>query len=594
MAKKNTKQKKRFNFNKKLQSWRKKCDKIGKSLVKNINSLLLLRWNRLKFVRSGIVIWLVIALSLMLAGWHEITKFNNTLKNSRPVSSGVYTEGVVDKVTTINPLYAYTDSEKAASSLVFSGLMEYDNTGNIRGKLAKTWSHDTTGKNWSFKLNDNLKWSNGQNLTADDVKWTIDLIKNEKIKSPLFNDWKDVSIEAKGNKDIIFKLKEPYVYFPSSLTFGILPKHYFKNKDINQINSLFKYNLEDIPHSGPFAFAKKEESPTKTTWRFNSQPINNKSKAKNRQIILKAYASKDDLSKAMKSSEIGVAVNVGMDDIDDLQQSIRKLKLIKARSTDGVFAIFNNESSIGSDDTIRQALRLGLNRNEITRKLNVPKLDSPISRDIYKSIDDLDQPIYNLEEANRLLDQSGYKKINQSPYRQKNGAKLAIEMVSIKNSNYEQTAKLIAKQWGKLGVEVSLKLVNAGDIQQKYIIPRKYDVLVYQLHLGSNPDQSAYWSSSAIESGLNFANYKSRHADLALMAGRSNPDERMREARYLAFSKRWIDDNPAIALYQPYIYCLANPNFSSYETDQKINGLENRFYNAINWSAQTKKRLTTP
>jgi peptide/nickel transport system substrate-binding protein len=60
------------------------------------------------------------------------------------------------------------------SYLIFEPLLRYDQRGNIMPRLAESWSMSPDGKLWTFNLHKDVKWSNGEDFTSDDVKFTIE------------------------------------------------------------------------------------------------------------------------------------------------------------------------------------------------------------------------------------------------------------------------------------------------------------------------------------------------------------------------------------------------------------------------------------
>ena len=100
-------------------------------------------------------------------------------------------------------------------------------------------------------------------------------------------------------------------------------------------------------------------------------------------------------------------------------------------------------------------------------------------------------------------------------------------------------------------------------MQSTYLPHHEYDVLLYGISIGQDPDVFPYWHSSQVDvrsaNRLNFSEYKSVAADKALEAGRTRTDPAVRVAKYKPFLTAWRDDAPAIALYQPrYVYITRN------------------------------------
>lgn len=101
----------------------------------------------------------------------------------------MYAEGVSGKLETMNPILVRTPAEQSASRLIFSGLLSYDETGHLRGELAKSWRVENLGLRYVVELQPGVTWHDGKPLTADDVVFTVGLIKNQLVRSPLQPSW---------------------------------------------------------------------------------------------------------------------------------------------------------------------------------------------------------------------------------------------------------------------------------------------------------------------------------------------------------------------------------------------------------------------
>jgi peptide/nickel transport system substrate-binding protein len=170
-----------------------------------------------------------------------------------------------------------------------------------------------------------------------------------------------------------------------------------------------------------------------------------------------------------------------------------------------------------------------------------------------------------------------------------------LSVVTVRGADYEPAAKNLANQWEKLGIKVEFTAADPSSVQQNFVIPRAYDVLIYEFHIGVDPDVFAYWASSqATARGLNFANYKSTLADLSLTNARAQLDSAKRAVRYTDFVKRWLADAPAIALYQPNYYYLTADDVNGLSDDAPVFEKTSRFADVQNFTVEVNKFKTTP
>ena len=580
---------------------RRRLDKTTASIIGHCRKFILDRWDHIRLARRDVVIWLCLVLALIVGSFAQSIWYGSQVTTTAAAAGGTYAEGVVDKLTTISPLYANTATEQAASQLVYPGLLAYDEANKLTGALAETWSVDDSGKIWTVHLKPDLAWSDGQPLTAEDVVMTVKLMQNSQVSTSLSSSWQNITVQATDDRTITFTLPAVLMSFDTSLTFGILPKHVLEGKTALQISDLFIKNPEAVVGAGPFVYDSVETVGGQSIWHFKPNSHYCGGQPQLSELVIHTYASNDELLASLQRGEVNAISSVKVSDLSHLDRN--KFKVVQLKTADGVYAIFNTDGELTSNDTIRNALRLGLNRSalrdelaKVDGRLSKPAaLETPIAPGVYDSIDQLKQPDYSQQQAASMLDQAGWTIAKGAKYRTKGDQRLDINIVTIADTNYATVADLIAKQWQALGINATVKSVSASQAQQNYLMPRNYDVLVYQMHLGTDPDVYAFWSPTQISStGLNYANYSSRRAELALAAGRTNVNPAAREARYQSFVEMWLKDNPAIALYQPSLIEVMADNVDTLRSGNSLLDASNRFHGATDWTVNTRSVMTTP
>ena len=261
--------------------------------------------------------------------------------------------------------------------------------------------------------------------------------------------------------------------------------------------------------------------------------------------------------------------------------------------SDGMFAIFNNDQPVLKDPQVRQALVLGTNRQGIISAVSGRGhlLGGPLPL-VFVPGETAAQASFNREAAKAKLESVGWKLVGDK--RQKNGVNLELSVVAPNSSDYKLILDALSEQWKAIGVTVKPQLADTETIASDYLQPRAYDVLLYELAVGADPDVYAYWhSSQANAKGLNFANYRSGLADDALSSARARLDLALRTAKYKTFYEQWVKDTPAIALYQPMLSYVTTQNSMSIEKDKPIIDAAERYQNITRWSVLQKMVYTT-
>ena len=132
----------------------------------------------------------------------------------------------------INPAM---DEHGEINALIFDGLTDHDGNNQVIPRLAKSWDYDEETYTYTFHLEENVKWHDGEAFTAEDVKFTIEAIMDPENESENAPDYEDVEeITVIDDYTIAFRLKAPNVAFLDYMTMPILPKHLLKGEDMQE------------------------------------------------------------------------------------------------------------------------------------------------------------------------------------------------------------------------------------------------------------------------------------------------------------------------------------------------------------------------
>jgi peptide/nickel transport system substrate-binding protein len=589
-----------------LKLTRKNIDRRQRAILRHGRKFLMQRWDNLRTSRREVVGWLLLVVVLVAIGCLQTVLYTRGQETIAATDGGIYAEGVVDKISTINPLYVTTDAERAASGLVYSSLLKLDETGTLCPELAVSYEISNDGKTYTIQLRDNVKWSDGQNFSANDVVLTIELMKNPSVESPLFDRWKNIEVKKSDDLEVIFTRRDALVSFPFMLDFGVLPSHILKDIEPAEIKSTFLAGPTKIVGTGPFSYRSTETLGNgQTIFKFTANKRYFRGEPRLSTLTIQTYETSADLLQGFRANEINVAAGLSA------RQAAQSLdmsdtNLIQTPLGDGVFALFNNDGEFTRQVSMREALRLGIDRSAVRRAVTlksekgleleaVSALETPLTRGLMETIDQLKQPEYDIQAAEKKLDAAGWK-LNSTGKRVRKNQQLILNIVTVEGADYEPAAKNLAEQWQKLGIEIELIVTDPASVQQNYLIPRAYDVLIYQYSLGADPDVSAYWlSSQATARGLNFANYQSRLADVTLNNARTQLDKNKRETNYTYFTKHyWLSDVPAIALYQPNYYYLTAADVRGLNGRESLLDKATRFAEVHDFTVNVDKFKITP
>ncbi len=166
---------------------------------------------------------------------------------------------------------------------------------------------------------------------------------------------------------------------------------------------------------------------------------------------------------------------------------------------------------------------------------------------------------------------------------------ISIDLLTVDTAEYHKAAELIAGFWQEVGIKTNVSYVSSKSLSRDILKDRKYDVLLYGVLLGSDPDQYPFWhSSQANYPGLNLSQYNNKAADEILEKIRITDKADDLITLYRQFEDKILQDIPAIFLYSPQYH---------YVVEDKVKGIHmlritepsDRLSGAVNWYINTKR-----
>lgn len=577
----------------------RRMKKAEGATTRHAHKFIVKRLDNIRSVRRHIISWLLLVGVMILAVGAQFIWFQRSYQTTAAASGGTYAEASLGPIDTLNPLYASSSAEMTTARLMFSSLYTYDESGHLRGDLAKEITTDESGKLYTVTIRSDAKWHDGTQLTAQDIAFTVNLIKNPETRSPLRINWQDVNIEALDDTTLRFTLPAVYAAFPHALTFPIVPKHLLEDVAPGAVR---ENTFSQSPvGSGPFTFRLLQNaSSIDTTYKIAHMTDNTNyysGKPMLSRFEVHAFQSSESIIRALRTGQVTAAANLSGADVSQIDTNV--YDVIDQSIDGGVFALFNTSAPAMQEKNVRKALQVGTNTAAIREALSedVPALDLPFIQGQLTGDGIPQAPAFDMQRAGQLLDEAGW--VMTDGVRVKDGRKLEITVATTKSSQYEETLEVLAGQWRTLGVSVLTNIVDINDpsvnFVQNILQPRNYDVLLYELSIGADPDVYAYWHSSQISTrGYNFSNYANGIADDALSSARSRLEPDLRNAKYKAFAQQWLEDAPAIGLYQAVSEYVYNKHVQSMDPDAHFVTPYDRFDNVLRWSVNERSVYKTP
>jgi ABC-type transport system substrate-binding protein len=323
------------------------------------------RWEKLALL----LFFLLFALSATIL----LRRFYTESTELVPMSGGTYIEGSVGTIRTLNPWFTVTnDVNGDIVSLVFSGLQRFNPfSGTIEDDMATL---EITGGNqiYTVKLRDNLFWHDStpsapKPVTADDVLFTYQTIQKQGFGNPILQkNFRGVEIEKIDDRTVQFRLKEPYYFFRSNLTLGILPRHLLEDVPADRLPEALDFNLAPVG-SGPYKFKSMVDAELATEVTLEQFPEYYGSKPYINRIVFRAFPNYPSLLSDLRNLD-GV-------------RSVPRNKIGKAIIPDRYHAFyyslpqyvalfFNLDHGVLQDQKLRLGLQLATDKQAIVKTIN--------------------------------------------------------------------------------------------------------------------------------------------------------------------------------------------------------------------------------
>ena len=580
----------KISLKKSSKKIKKQARRVENATLKHAHRFLLSRWDKIREVRRHIIILLVgVGILIALVGI-QMLWFQQSYVVEAPVSGGTYAEALRGPIDTLNPLFASSPAELSASHLLFSSLYDYDETGRLRGDLAVGMKNEGD-RLFTVDLRKDARWHDDQPVSADDVVFTIGLIKNPSVRSVLSPSWQGIEIKKVNDHTISFNLPAAYAAFPQALTFPVLPKH--KVEKVSP-ELLRESDFSQAPvGSGPFTLRLLQtvnQSSGRKIVHIDANQSYYNGPPRLEHMQLHSFDDDESMARALRTGEVSAVSDISGVVAKTLDDKNR-YSVIAQPVNSGVYALFNQTTTALKDINVRRALQLGTNTTEIRLALfgNPQPLGLPFAKGQVNETEEIPLPKSNKAEAIKILESNGW--VIKDGVRTKGNDRLRLRVVTRQNPDFEITLNRIAGQWRELGADINVEVVGGSEFTQDVLRLRNYDVLVDKLVIGGDPDVFAYWHSRGI---LNFTGYGNQIVDDALTSARTKSDPALRSIKYTLFAKQWLNDIPAIGLYQPNLNYIHIKKAETIGKNEVIVTPDDHYSNVLNWTTEKRRVYKTP
>ncbi len=459
------------------------------------------------------------------------------------------------KLTTIDPALGANDPEVMFNRLQYDYLVEISPDGNLLPSLATEWEISDGGRTYTFNLRSGVTFEDGSSFGAEDVVFTFERLVTEGSSIVGLMGQNDDgsatwSVEAADDRTAVFTLEQPNADF----LYGVASRFAMILSSESEAVNVIADDSDPYTHfNGTGAFVLEEYSPEQSAFfAANESYWNGPPELDGIELVF----FDDDQSQldAFRSGSLDFIIKVP----DDLQPALERVAdatvVSKATNTHPVLRVRVDESSIGEDVRIRQALKFASDRE----LLNLDALDGagtvanndpigPTYGDLYNAQDN--RP-YDPARAKALLEEVLAEGTGNGYVVEVDGeARLEVPFYVGDTFEYGLVAEFLQQQWRESNIFVELNVVP----ENVYYAEGDNNWLNTQLGMtawGSRPTPQEYLSV-AYTTGAAFNESRWSDAELDRLAEEASQtaDIQERSALYDQISKIFLERGPIIIPY---------------------------------------------
>ncbi len=391
---------------------------------------------------TSILLMLIMAVSVALSGCSgdkakpESATENELPKSKNPVEGGSIKVGISQDLDSLDPHRAVSAGTKEVLFNIYEGLVKPDSDGNLIEALAESYEISEDAKVYTFTLREGVKFHNGDAVTAEDVKYSIDKCADTSNGDPLVSAYSIVErVEIPDEKTVEIYLSEANTEFLAYMTTAIVPKDY-EELDTDPIGT------------GPFKYDSR--NPQENVIIVKNEDYWGE-KAHLDKVEFRVVADADMLVTNLKGGSIDMAMRLTVSQAAELTEGFH----VEEGTMNLVQALYlNNAVEPLNDEKVRQALCYAIDPQEIMDMIADGKgarIGTSMYPGLKKYFDEEYSTYYeqDYEKAKALLKEAGYA----------DGFDLEIT-VSAADKPHVDTAQVIVEQLKNIGVNATIKPVE--------------------------------------------------------------------------------------------------------------------------------------
>ncbi|MCX7995061.1 MAG: ABC transporter substrate-binding protein [candidate division WOR-3 bacterium] len=415
--------------------------------------------------------------------------------------------GTTDFPSTLSPLQPSVLGSNEILELLFMRLHRIDpHTGKMKPELASSWefSEDLTAV--TYYLRKDIKWWDGEPVTAEDVLYTYEKMQDPKTNYPFVASLKYIKkVELLDQYTIKFTFTQVYANLLTDSDIMPVPKHiyekYSKEFGTTKIVGNGPYKIKEwIPGSSLVLIAND-------SYYRGRPPLD--------EITIKYYPSVEALTADLEAGNIEIALNLTPADAKKLSRN-QNINIVSRAGNSYIYIGWNLDNEFLKDKEIRKALTMAINRTQILNDvlLGMGQISlGPFPPSSWAFNENINPIQFNLAKAKDILLNKGFEDRNRNKILDKNGKDITLTIITnVENPERVQILNFVSNYLAQLGIKVNSQTMDVNSFITA-LINRKFDGFIMGWSVGDKIDPTIYWHSDPARGKFNFIGYKNPSVD---------------------------------------------------------------------------------
>ena len=466
---------------------------------------------------------------------------------------GTLTVAIANEPPNLDPFHQAGDARTAVTVLLYQGLMYEHASGVAKPLLAQSMSISDDGLVYTFALRRGVRFHTGQNMTAADVKYSYDYVRDPANGSPGAADFGAINaIDTPDDNTVVIRLSEPNASLPMTLTnrFGcVVPRDSFASPQARAMLS------QKSIGTGPFMLAEFRPQSHIRMARFPSYWQEGLPYLDG--VLFSVQPNAASVLVALRSRRVDLALLARPQDAEQLAGQ-EGLVIASAPSLRQCSLDLDCNFMQLKDPRVRQAISLAIDKDAVMQaaiggKGKVLGTIPAAMQDSWGApLDTLPDHKPDAARAKALLVEAGL------------GDGFSLDLITIIGFEWmDPAAVTIAQQLAPLGIRLNLQRVELGVWLNNF---RTRNMKFTFNDWGTQPDPHLlyYRHFHSTPRGADFRNWNNADGDRLLDAGMATADTAKRKSIYADFQRVMDASAPTVMLYSPDLVTVAQQRVRNY------------------------------